>query len=102
MDVYGDHAVTCARASHVARHQGLADALARVVTLSGARVQREVVVSGRLRPADLLISGWGPQALAIDVTVRHGVAEFDNLGIKWAERHTRSDGCNSHAEGQAE
>ena len=77
MDIYGDHAMTCARMSHVARHRYLVDALARVAALSGARVQREVAVAGRLRPADLLISGWGPEALAVDVTIRHGVAEFD-------------------------
>ena len=81
MDIYGDHAMTCARMSHVARHRYLVDALARVAALSGARIQREVAVAGRLRPADLLVSGWGPEALAIDVTIRHGVAQFDTCTV---------------------
>ena len=79
-DIYGDHAMTCVRASHVARHEGVIDALARVVAMSGGKVQRNVAVAGRLRPADLLISAWGPQQMAVDGTVRHGVGEFDSLG----------------------
>ena len=80
MDVYGDHAMSCPRASFVARHQWLADGLARVAALSGAHVHREVAVAGLLRPAVLLISGGGQRAVALDVTVRHGLAEFDNQG----------------------
>ena len=86
MDVYGDHAMTCSRASHIARHQWVADTLARVIALTGAHVQREVAVAGRLRPADLLVSGWGPRPIAIDVTLRHGLAEFDSFGGNRLER----------------
>ena len=82
MDVYGDHALCCTRSSFVTRHQFLADALARVAAFSGSHVQREVAVAGRLRPADLLISGWGPRPVAIDVTLRHSLAEFDTLGSR--------------------
>ena len=95
MDVYGDHAMSCPTASFVARHQWLADRLARVAALSGAHVQREVAVAGLLRPADLLISGWGPRAVSVDVTVRHGLAEFDTQGNRLERaalfKHTRYD-----------
>ena len=88
MDVYGDHAMCCPRASFVARHQWLADGLARVAALSGAHVQREVAVAGLLRPADLLISGWGPRAVAVDVTIRRGLAKFDTRETGSKERHS--------------
>ena len=58
----------------------IVDALARSVVACGARVDRDVGLAGRERPADLLVHGFGPRGEAIDVTVSHSVAVFDSPG----------------------
>ena len=59
-DPFGDHEVCCRKSDFWARHQTVADALARVCTSSGLHAEREVGVEGRERPADLLVRGLGP------------------------------------------
>ena len=58
------------------------DALARSIVTSGARVDKEVTINGRDRPADLMIHGWGPKDEALDATVSHTVATFDSPGAQ--------------------
>ena len=60
-DIFGDHRLCCLRVSHIPRHKGIdiVDALARSIVTSGARVDKEVAINGRGRPADLRIQGWG-------------------------------------------
>jgi hypothetical protein len=79
-DLFGDHRLCCIKASHIPRHKGIVDALARSIVTSGARVEKDVAVAGKERPADVMIYGWGPKDEAVDVTVSHTVATFDNPG----------------------
>ena len=79
LDPFGDHPTCCRKTNLTARHNGLAGALGRVLTAAGLSVTPEVRVRGKLRPADLMITGWSwPKRDAVDLTVVNPMAEFDN------------------------
>ena len=68
--LFGIQATCCPKSNPTARHNTIAEALARVLVSAGLDVKREVAVSGRQRPADLFIRGlsW-PEPDALDITV---------------------------------
>ena len=73
VDVFGDHAVKCARSGFSLRHLGIQNYLCQV--LSDARVahNREVPVgSTGMRPADIMLTRWSQgRDMAVDLTVVH-------------------------------
>ena len=90
-DPFGDHEVCCRKSDFWARHQTVADALARVCSSSGLRAEREVGVEGRERPADLLVRGL---ALSRMLLTLWSPTLFLNPGTRiltrWPTRHTRN------------
>ena len=69
MDVFGIHATCCSKSNPTARHNTIAEALARVLVSAGLDVKHEVAIAGKQRPADLFVRGlsW-PEPDAVDIT----------------------------------
>ena len=57
MDPFGDHAVFCKLNNFYVRHNMVADAVSRVLAGVWVHTDREVMVAGKERPADLLAHG---------------------------------------------
>ena len=75
MDAYGDHLLCCRKSGFIQRHQTLASQLWHLCTAAGFNATSEVSISGRCRPADILLPHWqagGP--CAIDISVVHPLA----------------------------
>ena len=71
-DGLGVHAVTCGATGDITRaHNALRDTVAHILTQAGYTVLKEQCIPGHpeLRPADLLVLGYGPRPLALDFTV---------------------------------
>ena len=75
MDAYGDHLLCCRKSGFIRRHQALAQQLWHMCTAAGFNATCEVSVSGRSRPADILLPHWqGGGPSAIDVSIIHPLA----------------------------
>jgi len=82
MDVFGDHAVTCRKNHLHMRHQLVADALAKVLVSAWYRIDMEVAICGKERPADILIHHIdGRKPVAVDITVVHPLLRFDEASM---------------------
>ena len=74
IDVFGDHAVSCAKVGFGPRHHGIQSFLCRSLAQAHLPHDREVdVVGDGTRPADVLLKCWEPggRDLAVDLTVTH-------------------------------
>ena len=81
MDAFGDHAITCVKNNFHIRHRFVVDALANVLTSAGCRIDLEVAITGKERPADILVHHLDCQLpMAIDVTAVHPLVRFDESG----------------------
>jgi hypothetical protein len=102
LDAFGDHLVCCKYNKTTRRHNSLRDAWAAYLRMAGIPHQREVVATGRFRPADILLEGWNAgEDVAVDITVSHplGAANFP-LAPDAAARHLRAkeaNKCRKHA-----
>ena len=75
MDAYGDHLLCCRKSGFIQRHQTVAKQLWHMCTAAGFNATCEVSVSGRSRPADILLPHWqGGGPCAIDVSIVHPLA----------------------------
>ena len=78
MDPFGDDAVCCKLNNFYVRHNMVADAVSRVLAGVGVHTDREVMVAGKERPADLLAHGMSSSThVALDITVVHTLSHFD-------------------------
>ena len=73
VDVFGDHAVSCAKVGFGPRHRGVQDFLCRMLGQARLPYEREAHVTGDARrPADILLRGWeAGRDTAVDLTVVH-------------------------------
>jgi len=71
VDVFGDHAVTCAKSGFGARHLGVQAFFSQILTQAQTPHKREVDIPGDgKRPADILLAQWdGQRDLAVDLTI---------------------------------
>ena len=75
MDAYGDHLLCCRKSGFIQRHQTIVEQLWHFCTTAGFNAICKVAVSGRSRPADILLPHWqGKGPCAIDVSVVHPLA----------------------------
>jgi hypothetical protein len=85
LDVFGDHLVSCRHAGAWKRHNSFCDAVAAVAESIGVLKDTEVEVSGRERPADLLIAHWSHgRDAAVDPTIIHSL----NPSHPWDPKHS--------------
>ena len=82
-DIFGDHVLCCKKAEFYSRHQAVVEFLSQYIRAAGIKVENDVQIGGRQRPADLLITRWtGLLPLAGDVVVTHPLAP--SLGLSSA------------------
>ena len=76
IDVFGDHAVKCARTGFTLRHLGVQNYLCQVLSAAHVAHNREVAVgTAGDRPADIMLTRWsGGQDMAVDLTIVHPLA----------------------------
>jgi hypothetical protein len=72
MDHSGNHALCCTRSGLYRRHNRVRDTLYCLASKAGCQPQLEATLPGTQdRPADLLLSAFGPRPVAVDVTISH-------------------------------
>ena len=86
-DPFGDHTLTCKKAEFHSRHYAIVDLLTRFIRAAKIKVENEITVGDRKRPADLLATTWtrgSPQVA--DVTVTHPMAPSLGLSLEAAKK----------------
>ena len=74
IDVYGDHFLCCRKGGMIQRHSAVVEHLWNICA------NLEVSLTGRTRPADILLTHWkGAGPCAIDVAVVHPLAPSNNV-----------------------
>ena len=90
-DVFGDHALCCRKTEFYTRHLTVVEFLTKYIRAAGVKVDNEVQIGGRQRPADLFLTRWtGERTLAGDVVVPHPLAPSLGLGSAAAAAAVRS------------
>lgn len=79
-DVFGDHALCRKKTELNSRHEAVVEYFTLYVRAAGLKVENDVQIGGRLRPADILLTRWAcGLPFAGDVVVTHPLAP--SLGL---------------------
>ena len=85
-DVFGDHFLCCNKYEFHSRHEAVVSMKSHFLRAAGLRVQNEIGIQGRQRPADIFLDHWaGEDPVAVDVVITHPLAPSLGVSVRAAK-----------------